>query len=320
MRQSWNLLTFLHWKYPASVVQSLIPAPLTLDLFDGEAWVGLVPFVLRGLRVDGMPFLPGFREFLETNVRTYVRDSDGEAGVWFFSLDAASLAAVLGARANFGLPYFWSQMRVSHRERSILYESRRRWPGRTAKCAVEIEPGETIAPEHLTAFDHYLTARFRLFAVRRGNLVAARVEHPPWPLKRARLARLEQNLMEAAGLPSPTGSPVIHYSDGVDVRVGAVQLQRLPRQSRSVRGVVGQTDFEDVVSHYRSTLRRSPRAHQTRSLKTGIQIASASWEEPTVLSPCSSFPGCVISYGPTADRWGCCLGDQRVPFPNRRAL
>jgi len=118
MEQSWESLTFLHWKYEPAVVQPLIGKGLELDLFDGAAWVGLVPFVLSGVRFGGLPVLPGFGAFPETNVRTYVRG--GATGVWFFSLDAARLAAVAGARASFGLPYFWSRMRV-RRQGSVTH-------------------------------------------------------------------------------------------------------------------------------------------------------------------------------------------------------
>lgn len=223
MYQSWDSLTFLHWKYPASAVQPLIPAGLELELYDGAAWVGLVPFVLRGVRVEGLPRLPGFGAFPETNVRTYVRGPDGVTGVWFFSLDAARLTAVIGARTGFGLPYFWAKMNVNVQPGVVAYASRRIWPGPPAAMSAEIEPGEQIPPERLTSFDHYLTARFRLISVRRGACVSSRVEHAPWPLRRARLLRLEQNLVEAAGLPAPAGPPVIHYSEGVAVRVGAVE-------------------------------------------------------------------------------------------------
>jgi uncharacterized protein YqjF (DUF2071 family) len=222
MFQIWSRVTFLHWKYRASAIEPLLPRGLEPDLFDGAAWVGLVPFVLHLVRGNGAPVLPGLSQFPETNVRTYVRGPGGATGVWFFSLDAARLAAVLGARATFGLPYFWSRMRVRRQDGLVIYCSDRR-PGRPARLVAEVETGESIGPESLTVFDHYLTARFRLFSMLRGSFACAQVEHPPWPLKKARLLRLEQSLIEAAGLHSPEGPPVIHYSEGVAVTVGPVR-------------------------------------------------------------------------------------------------
>src|SRR5919106_5125827 len=123
----WDELTFLHWRYSAAEVQALLPPGLEVETCDGSAWVGLVPFFLR-VGLPGVRPVPRMSEFAETNVRTYVRSPDGESGIWFFSLDAARLGAVLVARATYRLPYFWSQMRLDHAGASIRYECRRRWP------------------------------------------------------------------------------------------------------------------------------------------------------------------------------------------------
>src|SRR3954471_18030979 len=108
----WDELTFLHWPYPPDVVQRLLPAGLEADAFEGRAWVGLVPFFLRVALPHHVGPVPWMSEFAETNVRTYVRSrSTGQSGIWFFSLDAARLGAVLVARATYRLPYFWSRLR-----------------------------------------------------------------------------------------------------------------------------------------------------------------------------------------------------------------
>lgn len=127
MRQRWERLSFLHWSYDPVVVQSLLPEGLLVEPFDGGAWVGLVPFFMRVATSGGhrMPWVP---DFCETNVRTYVRDDPGRPGIWFLSLDAARLGAVITARATCRLPYFWSAMRLSQRGAEFGYLCRR-WPG-----------------------------------------------------------------------------------------------------------------------------------------------------------------------------------------------
>ena len=112
MRQSWLDVAFLHWRYDPAIVRPLVPRGLELDLHDGAAWIGLVPFTIAGLTLPRAPAVPYLSNFPETNVRTYATDRTGGAGVWFFSLDAARLLAVVGARVGYGLPYFWSRMRV----------------------------------------------------------------------------------------------------------------------------------------------------------------------------------------------------------------
>jgi uncharacterized protein YqjF (DUF2071 family) len=218
MFQSWRYLTFLHWRYPVEAVAAHVPKPLEVETIDGSAWVAVTPFIIDNLRPPFVPALPWLSRFPETNCRTYVRAPDGTAGVWFFSLDAARAAAVLGARLGYGLPYAWSRMRVTIDGPRMVYWSRRRWPDRVGAVDAEVEHGDLIEQNEL---EICLTARFRLYAMLRGRLVRADVDHPPWPLRQASVGQLRQTLTSAAGLPDPVGPPLVHYSENVKVRVGA---------------------------------------------------------------------------------------------------
>jgi uncharacterized protein YqjF (DUF2071 family) len=212
MRQTWRRLTFLHWPYAPDVIRRFIPTGLELDTFDRTAWVGLVPFEIYG--TPGIPYFP------ETNLRTYVIGPDGARAVWFFSLEAARLAAVMGARIGYHLPYFWAKMRVTSENGAIHYRSRRHWPHDSrAMTDIVVQPGE---PFELTNLDHFLTARFRLSTLARGRLRYAQIEHPPWPLTRASVVALRQSIFEGAGLPAPQGAPLAHYAAEL-----AVEISRL---------------------------------------------------------------------------------------------
>jgi len=217
MRQIWRRLTFLHWPFAPDLIRPLVPRALDLDTFDGVAWIGLVPF-----EIHGTPLLPYFPE---TNLRTYVVGPEGRPAVWFFSLEAASLAAVMGARTAYHLPYFWAGMRVLSENSAIRYRSRRRWPhDSTAMTDIVVEPGERFAPSELDARAHFLTDRFCLYTLARGRVAGAAIEHPPWPLARARVVALKETLFKSAGLPAPTGDALVHYSAELAVNIGPLEL------------------------------------------------------------------------------------------------
>lgn len=214
MGQSWRRLTFLHWRYDPAVVRRLIPPTLALDTFEGAAYVGLIPFEIHNLRA--IPHFP------ETNVRTYVVGPDGSRAVWFFSLDAGRLLAVIGARVGYHLPYFWANMRVTREDDAIRYRSRRRWPHSSRHFTdIAIQPGARC---ELTDLDHFLTARYRLYTANGGRLAYAQIEHNPWPLTHGTVIELNQNLVQAAGLPDPKGAPLVHYSADLDVRIGSLRV------------------------------------------------------------------------------------------------
>jgi uncharacterized protein len=222
MRQRWQQLTFVHWPFEPEQVQRLLPPGLVADLFDGAAWVGLVPFFMNVGTARGRQ-LPWVSRFCETNVRTYVHDRAGLPGIWFFSLDAARLGAVAVARATYRLPYYWSAMRIVRQGQEISYWCRRRLPGPAGLTSqVRIEIGEPYAAGELAARDHFLTARWTLFSPALGpddRPGLARACHDPWPLHRAEAHAVDDHLLAAAGLPPVRDEPLVHYSPGVDVAI-----------------------------------------------------------------------------------------------------
>ncbi|HZS53090.1 MAG TPA: DUF2071 domain-containing protein [Bryobacteraceae bacterium] len=220
MYQRWPRLTFLHWRYDPQLIRRLIPEQLTLDTAGGAAWVGLVPFEVADLHPPWAPSLPWISHFPETNVRTYVRGPGGQRGVWFFTLEADRLPAVIAARTSYHLPYRWASMRVWESDECIRYTSERCrffWHGHTD---ISVKPGEPMMAGQL---DNFLTARFWLFSTRGKRVYAAPIEHKPWPLQSAKLVRLEENLVQNLGLPPRRGEPLIHYSADLQVKIGAIQ-------------------------------------------------------------------------------------------------
>lgn len=224
MLQGWKDLTYIHWAYEPAAVQRNLPPGLVVDTFDGSAWVGLVAFHMEDIRLPRTPAVPYFGTFPETNVRTYVRGPDGRPGVWFDSLDVTRLLPVLVARASYRLPYMWSKMSIDRTGPLVSYTAQRRWPGpRRATSRFTVRRGDLVPPSSVSDLEHFLTARWGLYTRLRSRLAFAPVDHPPWPLETGTLEALDDEFLEAAGYPSPTGDPVVHYSPGVEVRIGLPQ-------------------------------------------------------------------------------------------------
>ena len=220
MLQRWDSLTFLHWPFTPRTIERLLPPQIAIDTFEGKAWVGLTPFLLSNLRPPLLPPLPFISKFPETNVRTYVRGPAGGRGVWFFTLEAHRLLAVLGARVSYRLPYRWAMMSVRQKNSRVEYRSTRHHLFGQGQSRVIIEPGAKMNPGE---FDHFLTARFRLYTSASNRIAYAQIEHEPWPLRKACLLELHQDLFRNSGVPQPSGEPILHFSEKLTVKIGRLR-------------------------------------------------------------------------------------------------
>ncbi|MDI5968745.1 DUF2071 domain-containing protein [Streptomyces sp. SL13] len=218
LSQQWLDLTFLHWPAAPRDVAPLLPPGTVPDTLGADTYVGLVAFRIHRIGWFRLPGIPYFGSFPETNVRLYAVDARGRRGVVFRSLDASRLVPVLVARGLFRLPYLWSRMAVRKEADIIAYTGRRRWPGpRGARCDLTVRVGERI--EEPTALEHFLTARWGMHSAFFGRPAFLPNAHPRWPLYRAELLHLREDVVRAAGLPEPVGAPVsVLYSPGVAVR------------------------------------------------------------------------------------------------------
>ncbi len=213
--QRWRELFFLHWTFPPAAIAARLPPGMTLDTWDGQAYVGVVPFRMEAVRPRWLP-RPLALDFLETNLRTYVIVG-GEPGVYFFSLEASSWLAVRAARAGWGLPYFHARMTSQRDGDRVRYRSQRR--GADATLALDASIGAALGATAPGTRAHFLLDRYLLFSARAARIDRGQVHHPPYPAQAATVHAVDTTLLQAAGLPAPVGPPLAHYSAGVDVEV-----------------------------------------------------------------------------------------------------
>ncbi len=207
-------------------LQSLLPLGLTVDTFEGKAYVGLIPFTMTGVRPILTPPLPWISAFHEVNVRTYVHHNGSDPGVWFFSLDASSTIAVAAARAAYKLPYFYSHIDFGASQEAlprIAFDSRREDPLGTkpANSHVSYRPDEgRIVHAPAGTIEHFLIERYILYATDSDHqLWRARVHHQPYPIQKVEVDELEETLVWAAGVKRPEGVHLRHYAREVNVSV-----------------------------------------------------------------------------------------------------
>ncbi|MCE2982482.1 MAG: DUF2071 domain-containing protein [Parachlamydia sp.] len=219
MDQKWRRMLFLDWEFDHETIQKTLPPGLTVDTFEGKAYLSIVAFNMEGVKPKLFPSIPGLSNFTEINVRTYVYDAKGVPGVWFYSLDANQYIAVQMARQFFSLPYRYSkiastttsngkvnmacQVEGSHAISEFTYQG-------TGNFFMSV-PG---------TLDFFLTERYVLFANQINQIRTGRVHHKPYPLSQVNVEKWDSLLLESDGFESPHRPPErMRYSSGVDVEV-----------------------------------------------------------------------------------------------------
>ena len=222
MTQSWHDLLFAHWPLHPEALRSRVPASLPLDVFDGCAWLGVIPFHMTNVGPRGASSLPGLSAFPELNVRTYVTLHD-RPGVYFFSLDAASTLAVIGARTVFHLPYYRAEMAVHIGTRQVTYRSVRR-SAVPAQFAATYEPVGPVSHPHPGTLEYFLTERYCLYTTTRsGEPRRLEIHHPRWPLQPANAQIAVNTMATAASITLPASRPQLHFAKRMDVLAWGLQ-------------------------------------------------------------------------------------------------
>ena len=216
LHMRWHDVLFAHWPFPPEVVQAVLPPPLRVETWEGQAWLGIVPFRMTDVRPRYLPAVPYLSDFPELNVRTYV-SVGGVHGVHFFSLDAANAIAVMAAR-RLHLNYLDAEMSCERAGDELRYRSRRTHPGAPPAELVGnyLPVGAPFSAKRGT-LDDWLTSRHALLTCHDGSVARMKVDHEPWTLQAAR-AHFDVNTMaQAAGLGLPAIDPVLHFSREIDV-------------------------------------------------------------------------------------------------------
>jgi uncharacterized protein YqjF (DUF2071 family) len=216
MRQTWEHLLFAHWRVDVNAVRAVVPAELELDLFDGEAWVAVVPFLITDASLRSMPAIPFMSKFPEMNVRTYVRYK-GQSGVYFFSLDAANPVAVETARKLFHLPYFNATMKCDTETGGTKYQSLRKDSrGAAGELIMSYRPVGPVTDFSNDSLERWFTERYCLFTVHRGRVYSIEIHHPRWPLQPAAAEFTRNTMIETVGLQALDGAPSLLYAEAID--------------------------------------------------------------------------------------------------------
>jgi len=219
MRMTWYNLLFAHWPCSPASLRVHVPSGLDIDTFEGQAYVGVIPFGMKAVSPRLVPPLPWFSQFLELNVRTYVRVND-QAGVYFFSLDAANPLAVAWARTFFMLPYFNALMSMSEAGGWIKYESGRQHKGASpAQFQAMYRPVGGQFRSLSGSIEEWLTERYCLFTIdRHRHIYRCDIHHLPWPLRSAEADIHENSMVAAAGLSQAvdaSAKPLLHFADSL---------------------------------------------------------------------------------------------------------
>jgi uncharacterized protein YqjF (DUF2071 family) len=214
MAQSWSDLLFAHWSVPPEELLPVVPPQLNVDARDGRAWIGITPFEVRNLRLRPTPPVPLLSRFPELNVRTYVVVDD-KPGIYFFSLDAGSAAAVAAARRAYRLPYFHADASIGRDGQWVRYVAERTGPESDAPPAAFAARyrgiGSPASPPG-GSLEHWLTERYCLYTLdERQRVLRADIHHPPWSLQAAE-AQIDINTMTAQIGFELQGEPLLHYS------------------------------------------------------------------------------------------------------------
>ena len=205
--QQWYDTIFLHWEVPVYFLQEHIPKEIELDTFNNMAWVSLVAFEVRNMKLRNTPSLPYVSNFQEINLRTYVI-KDGKPGIYMFSIETDKLIEVLLTRVFIGLPY--KKSKIKRTRKRIVSQNK------ALNQRLDITIGKTRPLAEKTNLDFWLTERHCLYETCGNKICRFDIHHKQWELKN--LSVSINDILYAAGKYNVNILPdKIQYSEKLDV-------------------------------------------------------------------------------------------------------
>jgi len=220
--QQWRDLTFMHWKVDPKRLQPHLPEGLEIDLFEGEAYVGVIPFIMKNVRPRRLPTVPGISTFAEFNVRTYVV-KNGQAGVFFLTLDAKSLITCIHAPRAYGLAYRYAKAKVKRNGDALQWQSRRSSDG--AELRGTSKAKGPMQSAKAGSLEHFLFERYCLYTEYNGCLRRAYVYHQPWRFQEGDMTLEANSLLASYDLGLDVHAPdLVHISKGLPVKTWPIEV------------------------------------------------------------------------------------------------
>ncbi len=184
---------------------------MEIDTFEGSAWIGIVPFQVKNTRGRSTPAIPFISSYLEVNVRTYVKYG-GRTGVYFFSLDADQLLAVLGAKLAYGLQYKQADITFQEEPYYEIESSQIPVSDENAKIKIRYTPETEVFFAEEGTLEYWFTERYCLWTKRGSKLIRGDIHHTKWELQRAQAEITQEKLIPFVDQEILEKPPLLHYT------------------------------------------------------------------------------------------------------------
>ncbi len=217
LKQNWVGLTFMHWEIDPFHLRRYIPDDLEIDLFEGKAYIGTIPFRMEKVRPRSLPPVSFISNFPEFNIRAYVT-KNGKSGVFFLTLDAQSYVTCAYAPIAYSLPYRYAKCDFNKNNLGGY-----RWYSKRKKDGVSLE-GESFAKGPVLqakkgSIEEFLFERYCLYVRHKGETCRAYTYHEPWNFRIAEVKIIKNTLTESynLGINNVLEPDLVHVSEGVEV-------------------------------------------------------------------------------------------------------
>ncbi|MWG35274.1 YqjF family protein [Halomarina oriensis] len=205
---------FAHWPIPPERIESRVPDVLTVDTFEGDAWLGVQAFEVFETGLTSLPFsLP--QSFLQLTFRTYVRH-EGLTGVYFFSSDTSDRLGTTLGKQFLRVPLYNADMTLTREAETRVFRSRRTQSGAApVRFDATYRPTGDTSQATSGSLEEFFAERHRYFSVSEasGNEVfVGEVGRDPWSLSDVDVTIRRNTLFRALGLDTPDSTPAFSYS------------------------------------------------------------------------------------------------------------
>lgn len=198
----WQNIIMANYAVPASVLKKYLPKGVELDLFNNKAYVSLVGFMFKNIRIFKLP-IPFMGTFEEVNLRFYVKrtiNNETRRGVVFINETVPYKAVAWLANKLYKEHYVAIPTKHTWEQNTLTKNITYKWAVKNKWNMLSVKANNTLKDMVPNSFEEFIFEHYYGYAKVSNSITEEyAINHPSWKIYDVNETKIQCNFEDNYG-------------------------------------------------------------------------------------------------------------------------